>query len=301
MQKQEPELIVMEATGGYERQVSTTLMTKGFSVSIVNPKRIRNFANATGQLAKNDKLDAFMIARFGTTLKPRPQAEIDAERLLLKDLVSRRDQLIRMRTSEKNRLGRFLHKSIRRSIEGIINELNKQVDRIDKEISKHIDSQPELKQKAELLKTIPGVGIQTAAVIVAKMPELGNLNRREAAMLVGVAPVSKDSGKFKGKRNIKGGRKSVRDKLYMPMLVIVQCNPALKKFYDRLISKGKLHKVARTATMRKLVCIMNTMLKNETPWEDKLLRGEAGFGAEPPSLKIIKIYLIFNTVARCII
>lgn len=255
-QKQEPELIVLEATGGYESLLVSTLMAKDFIVSVVNPRRIRCFARATGQLAKTDKLDAGIIAKFGVTLEPRPYAMIDKQRLVIKELVARREQLITMRTAEKNRMDKALNKIAYHSTEAIINVLNKQIEKIDKVIADHIDKQPGLKQKTEILESIPGVGNKTAS------------------MLVGLAPINRDSGKMKGKRTTGGGRKNVRHKLFMPALTIVRYNPALKLFYQRLVEKGKPKKIALTATMRKLVCIMNVMIENNSVWENRLITKE---------------------------
>jgi len=274
-QKQEPELIVLEATGGYESLLVSVLIAKDFIVSVVNPRRIRDFARATGQLAKTDKLDAKIIAKFGATLEPRPYTIIDKQRLVIKELVVRREQLVVMRTAEKNRMDKAFNKVAYNSNESIINVINKQIDKIDKAIADHIDKMPELKQKAEILESIPGVGNKTASMLVATMPELGVLNRGQIAMLVGLAPINRDSGKMRGKRATGGGRKNVRHKLFMPALTIVRYNPALKIFYERLVAKGKPKKVALTATMRKLVCIMNVMLKNNSVWENRLIIKDA--------------------------
>jgi transposase len=269
-QKRKPELIVLEATGGYESLLVSMLIAKDFVVSVVNPRRIRDFAKAAGQLAKTDKLDAKIIAKFGITLEPRPYTVMDKQRIVIKELVARREQLVAMRTAEKNRMDKTSNKIAYHSAESIINALNKQIDKIDKAISDHIDKQPELKQKAAILETIPGIGNQTASMLVATMPELGVLNRGQIAMLTGLAPINRDSGKMRGKRTTGGGRKNVRHKLFMPALTIVRFNPSLKIFYDRLVANGKPKKVALTATMRKLVCMMNTMLKNNTAWENRL-------------------------------
>ncbi|ARN57305.1 IS110 family transposase [Sedimentisphaera salicampi] len=285
-QKQEPELVVMEATGGYEFKMASVLMAKGLPVSIVNPGRVKEFAKSLGILAKTDKICARKISLFAEAVKPRQHSQIDEQRREIKELTVRREQLVKMRTAEKNRLDKAFEKTTLNSIKSTIDFLERQINDLDKTISELIEKVPRLKKKAEILTSIPGVGEKTASMLVAAMPELGTLNRRQIAMLVGVAPINRDSGKMRGKRATGGGRKGVRDKLFMPALTIVRFNPALKCFYERLVEKGKPKKVALTATMRKLVCIMNTMLQNETFWQNKLLRGEAGFGAEPQEKSI---------------
>jgi len=266
-----PELIVMEATGGYEMLLASHLQAEGFPVAIVNPRRIRDFAKALGQMAKTDKIDAKIIAKFAATLEPMPHEFIDDNSRKLKALISRRKQLLQMHTAEVNRREHALEKEIKQSIKAIITAIETQLQNVDKEIDDAIKEAPELKQKTEFLQSVPGIGKTTAHMLVAELPELGLLNRRQIAALVGVAPINRDSGVFRGKRMTGGGRKQVRTKLYMPTLVATQFNPVIKKYYRNLVDeRGKCKMVALTAAMRKLLCIMNTMLKNSQYWQPNL-------------------------------
>lgn len=260
------ELVVMEATGGYESTVAATLQAAGLAVAVVNPKRIRDFSKAVGQIAKTDKLDARIIAQFGATLEPMPRAQIDAHARKIKVLVARRQQLVDLLIIEKNHTEHADDKDIKRSIATVLKTLAKQIATIDRQVKDHIDQQPELQQKAQWLHSIPGVGKTTAHMLVTELPELGQLNRRQIAALVGVAPFNRDSGLFRGKRMTGGGRRAVRGRLFMPILVAVRYNPILKTFYRRLLGQGKCKMVALVACMRKLLCIMNTMVKNNQPW-----------------------------------
>jgi len=265
-----PELIVMEATGGYEMLLASHLQAEGFAVAIVNPRRIRDFAKALGQMAKTDKIDAQIIARFAATLEPMPHEFIDDNSRKLKALISRRKQLIQMHTAEVNRREHALENEIKRSIKAILIAIEKQLQSVDKEIDDAIKQAPELKQKAEFLQSIPGIGKTTAHMLVTELPELGILNRRQIAALVGVAPINRDSGIFRGKRMTGGGRRHVRTKLHMPTLVATQYNPVIKKYYRNLVDdKHKCKMVALTAATRKLLCIMNAMIKNNQYWQPK--------------------------------
>jgi len=262
-----PELIVMEATGGYEMLLASHLQAGGFPVAIVNPRRIRDFARALGQMAKTDKIDAQIIAKFAATLEPMPHEFIDDNSRKLKALISRRKQLLQMHTAEVNRREHALEKEIKQSIKAIVTAIETQLQNVDKEIDDAIKQAPELKQKTEFLQSIPGIGKTTAHMLVTELPELGILNRRQIAALV-VAPINRDSGAFRGKRMTGGGRKHVRTKLYMPTLVATQFNPVIKKYYRKLVDeRGKCKMVALTAAMRKLLCIMNTMIKNNQNWQ----------------------------------
>lgn len=264
----QPELIVMEATGGYEILLASHLQAEGFPVAIVNPRRIRDFARALGKMAKTDKIDAQVIAKFGATLEPMPHEFIDTNSRKLKALVARRKQLLQMHTAEVNRREHAIEDEIKQSIEAIVKAIEKQLDKVDKETDDFIRQMPELKQKAEFLQSIPGIGKTTAHMLVAELPELGILNRRQIAALVGLAPINRDSGAFRGKRMTGGGRRHVRTKLYMPTLVATQFNPIIKKYYRSLVDeRGKCKMVALTAAMRKLLCIMNTMLKTNQYWQ----------------------------------
>lgn len=266
----EPELIVMEATGGYEYAAAAELSAKGLPVAVVNPRRIRDFAKAVGVTAKTDKIDARVIALFAANCEPMPQGRIDDNSRKLKALSSRRQQLLDMRTAENNRREHAIDTEIYRSLEILIKTINKEIENVDKQIGDHIDGMPKLKEKAEKLRSIPGIGDTTAAMLVSELPELGTFNRRQIASLVGVAPINRDSGTFRGKRMTGGGRRHVRNRLFMPTLVAIRHNPALRKYYQRLVNeKGKTKMVAVIAAMRKLLCIMNTMLKNNQQWELK--------------------------------
>ena len=267
-QKIQPGLVVMEATGGYEMPLASHLQAKGFGVAIINPRRIRDFARALGQMAKTDKIDAQVIAKFAATLEPMPHELISDNSRKLKALIARRKQLLGMHTAELNRMEHAFDNEVKQSIEAIVKAIEKQLDKVDKETDDVIRQMPELKQKAEFLQSIPGIGKTTAHMLVAELPELGILNRRQIAALVGVAPINRDSGAFRGKRMTGGGRKHVRTKLYMPTLVATQFNPVIKKYYRNLVDeRGKCKMVALTAAMRKLLCIMNTMLKNSQYWQ----------------------------------
>lgn len=272
-QQESPELIAMEATGGYESLLAATLQSEGLPVAVVNPRRIRDFAKASGQMAKTDVLDARIIAHYAAMLEPTPTEQISDNARKLKALVSRRHQLVQMHTAECNRTEHAMDKEIKKSLAVIVRTIEKQIEEIDKQIKDHIDQQPELKQRAESLKTVPGIGDTTAHMLVTELPELGHYNRRQIAALVGVAPMNRDSGMFRGKRMTGGGRRHVRARLFMPTLVAVQHNPVLKAYYRKLVEQqGKCKMVALTAAMRKLLCIMNTMLKNNQQWQENLIK-----------------------------
>ena len=268
-----PELIVMEATGGYEGLLASHLQAEGFAVAVVNPRRIRDFARAVGQIAKTDKLDARIIAQFADTLEPMPQERIDDNSRKLKALVARRKQLLDMRVAESNRMEHAIDKEVKRSIEAIVKAIESQINKIDRQIDDWIQKMPELKQRSEKLQSVPGIGPTTAHMLVTELPELGKLNRRQIASLVGVAPINRDSGIFRGKRMTGGGRRNVRSRLFMPTLVAVRHNPVLKRYYLRLVEKeGKCKMVAVVAAMRKLLCIMNTMLKKNQKWQPNFVK-----------------------------
>jgi transposase len=267
-----PELIAMEATGGYEYLTAAELCAEGFAVAVVNPRMIRDFARALGKTAKSDKIDAMVIARFAANCQPLPQNRISDNSRKLKALTARRQQLLDMRISESNRMEHAIDREIRRSIEKVIKIIESEIESVDRQICEHIDNMPQLKEKTEKLRSVPGIGDTTAAMLVSELPELGTFNRREIAALVGVAPMNRDSGIFRGKRMTGGGRKDVRNRLFMPTLVAIRHNPVLKKYYQRLINEeGKTKMVAIIAAMRKLLCIMNAMLKNNQQWEPKIV------------------------------
>lgn len=271
-QQVKPQLIVMEATGRYEYLATAAFSAAGLPVAVVNPRRVRDFSRAIGMMAKTDKIDARVIALYASNCEPMPQGQVDDNSRKLKALTARRQQLLDMRTAENNRKEHAIDKEISRSIDIIIKTINKELQKVEGQIHDHIDNMPQLKQKTETLKSIPGIGDTTAAMMVSELPELGTFNRRQIAALVGVAPINRDSGTFKGKRMTGGGRKYVRNRLFMPTLVAIRHNPVLKKYYHRLVEQeGKIKMVAIVAAMRKLLCMMNAMLKNNQSWQPKIL------------------------------
>jgi len=262
--KLKPSLVAFESTGGYELPLYVALDAKGLPAAPTNPRQIRAFARSMGKLAKTDTIDARIIAQFASAnpeLKPRPIADTQE----LKETITRRTQLIEMVTAETNRL-RGARKAHRIRIEAHIDWLRQEIDDIDREIRDGINQDPIWREKDHLLQSTPGVGPTTSAVLISQLPELGTLNRREIATLVGVAPLNHDSGKMRGRRNTWGGRARVRATLYMATLVATQYNTVIRNFYERLCAAGKSKKVALTACMRKLLTILNSMLKHHTPW-----------------------------------
>ena len=270
--KIKPELIVMEATGGYELTLAATVQAEGFTVAVVNPRRIRDFARAAGQIAKTDKLDARIIAQFAATMEPMPTEQINENTQKLKALIARRNQLVDLHTAESNRLEHANSKEIYRSVAAVLKVIEAQLKTIDRQIKEHIDNTPRLRQRSEILDSVPGIGPTTANMLVTELPELGQLNRRQIAALIGVAPIARDSGAFRGKRMTGGGRKKIRSRLFMPTLVAVRHNPVLRAYYNKLLSRGKCKMVALVAVMRKLICIMNTMAKNNQKWDPNLIK-----------------------------
>jgi transposase len=264
-----PRLIVLEATGGLEIPVVAALATAKLPAVVVNPRQVRDFAKATGTLAKTDAIDALIIAQFAEAIRPQIRPIKDKEAKHLTALVARRRQLVNMLTAEKNRLARA-PKPVQKSIKEHIAWLKQRLSDINKDLKKAVKKSPIWRHKEALLKTSPGVGDISAVSLLAGLPELGSLNRKQIAALVGVAPFNRDSGKFRGKRTIWGGRKDVRAALYMATLSAVRFNPVIKEFYNRLTDAGKAHKIAMTACMRKLLIILNAMVKNDTPWQPTL-------------------------------
>ena len=259
-------LIVLEATGGYQRAIVAELIAVGHQVAVVNPRQVRDFARGLGILAKTDRLDAEVIARFGQHTQPRLVEKMPQIQEELQQLVVRRRQLIDLRTAETNRLEMARSKSVLKSVRGMIEQLQKNVRKIEKEIADLLKSDEQLKCQAALIQSVPGVGVVTATTLVAELPELGRLNRQEIAALAGLAPFSRDSGKFHGRRSIWGGRRTVRSVLYMAALTARRCNPILREFALRLEAAGKPFRVVLTACMRKLLVILNTIVKNNSPW-----------------------------------
>ncbi len=262
-------LIVLEATGGFEIPVVSELLAKQLLPVVINPRQVRDFAKATGRLAKTDRLDAEVIALFAEAIRPTPRPLKDDHAQQLDALVTRRRQLVKILTAEYNHLA-IASKAVQRDIKLHINWLKKRLDCINGQFKQLIQARPVWRKKDELLQSAPGVGPVTSLSLIAELPELGTLNRRQIAALVGVAPFNRDSGVFKGKRTIWGGRAGVRAILYMAALTAMRCNPVIKIFYQRLVKTGKPHKVALTACMRKLITILNTMVKNNTPWNENM-------------------------------
>ena len=258
-----PALVVFEATGGYELPLYMGLIESELPAVPVNPRQIRNFAKATGKLAKTDKLDAQAIAHFGAALHPEPR--LFPARQEIKEIAERRTQVIQMMTAEKNRL-RNTRKSVKISIQAHITWLERELEDIDHSLQEHIRKSPEWREKDDLLQTIPGVGPVLSLTLLAGLPELGMMNRKKIAALTGVAPINRDSGTMRGKRMIWGGRARVRSVLYMGTLVATRFNPIIRTFYERLCKAGKPKKVALTACMRKLLTILNAIARTKTPW-----------------------------------
>ena len=262
----EPRLVVLEATGGLESAVVGELTAEGLPVSVVNPRQVRDFARATGRLAKTDAIDAGMLVRFGEAVQPEVRALPDAQAQELRGLVARRRQLIEMLTAERNRLPRAT-KRVRPRIKAHIAWLERQAAALDEEVAALIQSSPLWRERDNLLQSVPGIGQITASLLIADLPELGTLNRKQIAALVGVAPHNRDSGAYRGRRGVWGGRAPVRASLYMATLVATRFNSVIKEFYTRLCAAGKPKKVALTACMRKLLTILNSMLSTQSPWK----------------------------------
>ena len=264
------EVVVLEATGGYEMSLASELQAAELPVAVVNPRRIRDFAKAAGTMAKTDKLDARIIAGYGATFKPPPSGVVDGQSRKLRALVARRNQLVQMRTAENNRMEHAIDKVVARSVRAMIATLEKEIEKVQKQISDHIEQQPELKHKADILKSTPGIGDTTASMLVIELPELGKANKKEIAALVGVAPMNRDSGAFRGKRMTGGGRRDVRARLFMPTLVAIRHNPVIGQFYQHLLEGGKSKMTAVVAAMRKLLVILNTLIKKNELWAPKI-------------------------------
>jgi transposase len=262
-----PTLVVMEATGGHELLVAGALGAAGIPVAIVNPRQVRDFAKSLGQLAKTDKLDAGVLYRYAEAIQPDPRPLADPQVQELRALVARRGQLVEMLTMEKNRrAAASVSASLRKSLDKHIQWLEEALKRANGDINTAVRQSPMWREQEQLLRSVPGVGPVTARVLLAQLPELGDLNRKEAAKLVGVAPLNNDSGKFKGTRTIWGGRASVRTALYMATLTAVRWNPVIAKAYAAFIERGKQKKVALVACMHKLLGILAAMMRDQKPW-----------------------------------
>lgn len=260
-----PALVVLEATGGLEVPVVAALAASGLPVAVVNPRQVRDFARAAGKLAKTDTIDAQILALFAERMRPTPRPLPDAQTQELGALLARRRQLIEMLTAERNRLGVALPQ-VRPQVQEHIVWLGQQVKKLDGDLRGLLRRSPLWREQENLLRSVPGVGPQLTITLLAELPELGTLGRKQIAALVGVAPLNRDSGTLRGKRTIWGGRAQIRAVLYMAALAATRWNPVLKAFYGRLLSAGKPKKLALTACMRKLLVILNAMLKHRTPW-----------------------------------
>ena len=263
------ELVTVESTGGYEQMLVEQMHLRNIPIAVVNPKRTKNFSRSLGRNAKNDLLDSQMLCLFGERMKPKPSKAVPEEIKALKCLILRREQLVQHRVEEKNRLkSPSGNGETKKSIQDLIDFLNQQIDTLNKQIQMHIDSDSSFKSKSDLLTKVKGVGVVSSATLIALLPELGEINRKEIAALVGVAPFDNDSGSFSGKRSIYGGRTQVRNVLYMATLSAIKHNPCIKSFFLRLVQKGKKAKVALTACMRKLLTALNAMIRDNVPWSN---------------------------------
>ena len=257
--------IAIEATGRHEMLFASMAFEKGLPVAIVRPTLVRQFARAADQLAKTDKLDASIIARFAAVMKPRLTLKKSKNLLLIRDLVIRRRQLIAMRTQEANR-AKIMGKPLDRSCQRIVKNLNKEIEWAEAKLTKAVEDESVWSERKQLLETVPGVGNALIWTLLSEMPELGTLNNKQIASLAGLAPMNRDSGKMKGKRRIIGGRHSVRTTLYMATLSATQCNPVIGRFYQHLVKQGKHKKIALTAAMRKFLTILNAMVRDQKAW-----------------------------------
>jgi transposase len=262
-----PTLIVLEATGGMEIPLTSALATAGLPVVVVNPRQVRDFAKASGRLAKTDALDAQILAQFAEVMRPQPRRLPDAEARALAALLTRRRQLVEMLTAEKNRL-LSAAAPIRKRLRTHIAWLERELQHTNTNLAEAICQSPVWREKDELLQSVPGVGPVLTSTLLASLPELGTLTNKQIAALVGVAPLNRDSGTLRGRRTVWGGRAQVRAVLYMSAIVAARFNPVIRAFYQRLCASGKAKKVALTACMRKLLTILNAMLKHRTPWRE---------------------------------
>lgn len=260
------ERLVVEATGRYQLLLAEQAYLKEIPVCIMKPLSIRRYAGAIERLAKTDKIDAAVIAQFAAVIKPRPTPAKSKKLILIKDLLARRRQIMEMRTQELNRL-QIMGKAMAPSCKRIFLALDKEVLRLEKQLDEQVETEDEWAEKKALLKTAPGIGNTMVYTLLADLPELGALNNKQAAALVGVAPINRDSGKVRGKRRIYGGRAGVRTTLYMATLSATRCNPVISEFYQRLVAAGKHKKVALTACMRKFIVILNAMLRDNMAWQ----------------------------------
>ena len=261
-----PTLVVLEATGGYESVVAGAIVARGIPVAVVNPRQVRDFAKATGVLAKTDRIDARVLARFAEAVRPEPRPLPTAEAKELEEYLSRRRQLVDMLTMEKNRQSIATTERMKKSLKKHVDWLEEALRRANDDIDKAIRNSPAWREQEDLLRTVPGIGPVSARTMLAELPELGQLNRKKIAALVGVAPLNLDSGTLQGSRACWGGRASVRQVLYMAAVSAVRCNPVIRRTYAALRARGKKHKVALVACMRKLLTILTAMVRDQRRW-----------------------------------
>ena len=269
--KQLPKVaVVIESTGGYERPALFAMQDADLHVTLVNPRQVRDFAKGIGQLAKTDRIDAAVLAEFARLVAPPPTDKTSEKQRELDALVTRRRQLLETRVAERNRIGLTNDKFVQKTFQRILKVIDREIETIEDRIARLLESDDQWKAKLEILLSAPGVGKTTGATLLAELPELGKLNRQEIAALVGVAPYPRDSGNFRGKRTTWGGRRKVRSVLYMAALTARRHNPVIKAFAARLAVAGKSFKAIQIACVRKLLVILNTMIKNNTPWKNQL-------------------------------
>ena len=261
-----PVVLVLEATGGYEVTVAATLASAALPVAVVNPRQVRDFARATGQLAKTDTLDARVLALFAEAVRPAARPVPDAQAAALGELIARRRQLVDMLGAEHNRRRLLRDRRLQRHLEAHIAWLEEALRRLDLDLTTLIRSTPVWRETDDLLRSVPGIGPVTAGTLIADLPELGRLDRRRIAALAGLAPIARDSGAFRGRRMIMGGRAHIRRVLYMATLTAITHNPVIRACHQRLVAAGRPGKVALTAAMRKLLTILNAMLRDRRPW-----------------------------------
>lgn len=271
LQAMQPELIVLEATGGYERLCAAMLAAAGLAVSVVNPRQVREFARSSGVLAKTDRLDARVLAHFGAAIQPEPRALPDAQQQLLDELILRRRQIVTNLVAEKNRLGMAQGAKVKKSLRQAIKFYERQLEELDREVGEHIERSPLWREREDLLRSFKGVGPVSSRTLIGDLPELGRLDRKRIAALVGVAPMARDSGKRKGVRTIYGGRGQVRAVLYMVAVTAIRSNAPIRAFYQRLRAAGKPAKVALVACMRKILIILNAMVRTQTRWNEQFI------------------------------
>jgi transposase len=260
-----PTLVVMEASGGYETAAATAIAAAGWRLAVVNPRQVRDFARATGRLAKSDQIDARILAAFGKAIAPHVTSLPDQDARALQALLLRRQQLVAMRAQEQQRL-EHAQSAMRKNIKKHIDWLDQEIDKLDVDLTAGLRKSPAWRAKDELLRSLKGIGRITSGTLLVALPELGRLDRRAIAALVGIAPFNRDSGTMRGRRSIYGGRARIRTLLYMAATTAIRCNPVIREFYERLKSRGKPHKVALVACMRKMLTILNAMVRESTPW-----------------------------------